>query len=137
VRLDKVMDEVAQVLEEITGLRVLPYPPDDLTPPAGYLSYPERIEYDTAYQRGEDTFHGLPVVLLASHVTGRHARDQVGRWTAGDGPHSIKALFEAHTWTDCHEVVIQESRFDVEKLAGGEYLAALFTATITGPGKED
>lgn len=137
MRLDLIMIEAAKALREITGLRVESFPPDDISPPGGYVSYPERIEYDAAYDRGEDTIHGLPIVLITSKVTGRAARDQVGRWTAGDGPESVKARFEAWAWPDGHEVIITESRFDVEKLAGGEYLAAMFTATITGPGKEE
>lgn len=137
MRLDLIMVEAAKALSKITGLRVESYPPDDLTPPAGYVSYPESIDYDQAYQRGEDTIVGLPVVLLCEQVTGRTARDLVGRWTAGDGPESIKARFEAWAWPDGHEAVITQARFDVEKLAGVEYLAVQFTATITGPGKED
>ena len=95
MRLDKVMDEVAKALTEITGLQMFAYPPESLTPPAGYLAYPQSVDFDEAYQRGEDRFTDLPVVLLASKVTTRAARDTVAAWASGDGPKSVKRALEA------------------------------------------
>lgn len=137
MRLDKVMDEVAAALREITGLSVFEYPPGTLKPPAGYVSYPREITFDETYQRGEDGFTDLPIVLVASKVTERTARDTVAGWAAGDGPRSIKAAMERRTWTWCDDLTITSAEFDVEKIAGIDYLAVMFKATVTGPGKED
>ncbi|MET8150249.1 hypothetical protein ACIBSW_13160 [Actinoplanes sp. NPDC049668] len=137
MRLDKVMDEVAQALEQITGLRVFAYPPETLVPPAGYVSYPQSVDFDEAYQRGEDRFTDLPIVLLASKVTTRAARDTVTQWASGDGPKSVKRALEAWTWTTCDDLTVTSCEFDVEKVGGVSYLAAMFKATVVGPGEED
>lgn len=135
MRLDLVMDEAAKALEEITGLRVTPYPPGTVTPPAGYISYPQSIDFDETYRRGEDRFTDLPLVLLAGKTTDRSARDTVAGWASGDGPQSVKARMEAHTWTTCDDLTVTSCEFDVETLAGVPYLAAMFKATVVGPGE--
>ena len=137
MRLDLVMDEVKTALETITGLSVFAYPPPTLKPPAGYVSYPREINFDETYQRGEDSYVDLPIVLVASKVTEKTARDTVAGWAAGDGPNSIKAAMEARTWTSCDDLTVTTAEFNVEKIAGVDYLAVMFKATVTGPGKED
>lgn len=137
MKLDAVMDEVASVLAQITGLRVFAFPPDDLTDPAGYVSYPTSVDYDQAYQRGEDGLRDLPIVLVAGRVTERSTRDKVAGWAAGDGPQSVKAAMEAHKWTSCDDLTVTSCEFDVETIAGVPYLAAMFKATVVGPGEED
>jgi hypothetical protein len=133
--LDQVMDEVASVVRQITGLKtVFAYPPPTLVPPAGYVSYPQSIDYDEEYQRGGDQFTDLPIVLVASKVTDRTARDTVAAWAAGAGPKSIKAHMEEWPWTTCDDLTVTSCEFDVEKIAGVEYLVALFKATVVGPG---
>lgn len=134
MRLDKVMDEVAKALAEITGLRVTAYPPETVVPPAGYVSYPQSVDFDEAYQRGEDRFTDVPIVLLASKVTTRAARDTVAAWASGDGPKSVKRALEAWEWTTCDDLTVTSCEFDVERIAGVEYLAAMFKATVVGPG---
>lgn len=137
MKLDRVMDEVAATLEQITGLRVFAYPPPTVVPPAGYVSYPQSIDFDETYQRGEDQFTNLPIVLVASKVTDRAARDKVAGWASGDGPKSVKRAMEAHAWTTCDDLTVTSCEFDVELIAGVPYLAAMFKATVVGPGKED
>jgi hypothetical protein len=137
MKLDLVMEEVAQVLRSITGLNVHSYPADRISPPAGYLSYPESIAYDGTYQRGDDSFVNLPIVLLASKVTDRTARDRVAEWSAGSGPKSIKGLLEAWSWTSCDDLTVNSCEFNVERIAGIDYLAVMFKATVVGPGEED
>jgi len=134
MRLDDVMDEVAAVLAEITGLRVFAYPPDSLSAPAGYVSYPRSINYHQAYQQGETGYNDLPFVLAADKVTVRSARDRVAGWTADDGPQSVIAHMEAHTWTSCDDLTVTTAEFGIETIAGVEYLAAMFKATVVGPG---
>lgn len=134
MRLNDVMDEIAKALSQVTGLRVFAYPPPTLSPPAGYVSYPTSVDFDEEYQRGGDQFTSLPVVLLASKVTTRAARDTVAAWASGDGPRSVKRALEAWTWTTCDDVTINSAEFDVEKVAGVDYLAVMFKATVVGPG---
>lgn len=136
MRLDAVMDEAAGVLEQITGLRVFAYPPDSLTDPAGYLSYPLSVDFDEEYQRGGDQFTDLPMVLVASKVTDRVARTRVAEWASGSGPKSVKARMEAHEWMSCDDLTVTSCEFGIETIGGAPYLAAMFKATVVGPGKD-
>jgi hypothetical protein len=134
MNLAALMDEVASVMEEITGLRVFAWPPGTLTPPAGYVSYPESIDFDLTYGRGSDKVVGLPICLLSGKATERSARDAVATWAAGDGIASLKARCEAHSWQACDEFTITSVKFDVELVGAIPYLAAIFTADAEGPG---
>lgn len=136
MRLDEVMDEAAAAVRQITGLKdVYAYPPDTLTPPAAYISYPQSVDFDETYQRGEDKITDLPIVLVVGKAVERSARDQAARWASGDGGQSLKAALEAYTWTTCDALVVTSCEFDVELIAGVPYLAALFKATVVGPGE--
>lgn len=137
MKLDDVMDEVALVLGQLTGLNVFAYPPPTLTPPSGYVSYPQSVGYDETYARGQDQFTDLPIVLVASKVTDVTARNVVAGWASGGGQRSIKKAMEAWSWVSCDDVTVTSCEFDVEKIGGVEYLAALFKATVVGPGEED
>lgn len=128
------MTECAQVAEAISGLRVTDYPPATISAPAGYVSYPESVDFDETYGRGTDRVVGLPIVLLAGKATARAARDTVAAWAAGSGAKSVKALFEAHRWTSCDDLTVTSVRFDTEEIAGVPYLAAIFTADALGSG---
>lgn len=134
MNLDDVMTEAAGVLAEITGLRVFDYPPNTLSAPAGYVSYPRSIDLDETYGRGSDQFTDLPFVLVAGKVTTRAARDTVAGWAAGDGPKSVKARMEAHAWESCDDLTVHTVEFDTELIGGVPYLAALFKSIVVGPG---
>jgi hypothetical protein len=136
MRLDAVMDEAAKVLSGITGLRVFAYPAPTVTPPAGYLSYPRSIDLDETFGRGEDRFTDLPMVLVAGDPTESRTRDTIAAWASGSGPKSVKAHMEAHTWTSCDDLTVTQVEFDVELIAGVPYLAAMFKATVVGPGED-
>lgn len=134
MNLEVLMKECAEVVGAITGLRVTDYPPATISAPAGYISYPESIDFDQTYGRGVDKVVGLPIVLLAGKVTTREARNTVAAWAAGSGDKSLKALAEAHPWTSCDDLTITAVRFDTEEIAGIPYLAAVFTADAMGSG---
>jgi hypothetical protein len=131
------MDEAAAAVRQITGLRnVTAWPPDTLTAPAAYISYPRSIDFDEAYQRGGDQFTDLPIVLISGKAVERSARDQVGRWASGDGPQSLKRSLEEWSWQTCDDLTVTSCEFDVETIAGVAYLAAMFKATVVGPGED-
>jgi hypothetical protein len=137
VRLDELMDEAALAVRQITGLKeVFAWPPDSLTPPAGYVSYPASVDFDEAYQRGEDRITDLPIVLVVGKATERSARDQAARWASGDGPRSLKRALEAWPWTTCDDLTVTTCEFDVERIGGVDYLAAMFKATAVGRGED-
>jgi hypothetical protein len=134
MRLDAVMDEVAEVLARITGLNVFAYPPPTLSTPAGYVSYPREIQFDEAYGRGSDVLEDLPVTLLAGEATARPTRDVVAAWASGDGAASLKKHLDEHAWVSCDHVQLGTAEFDVETIGGVAYLAVIFKCHVEGPG---
>lgn len=137
LHLGQVMDEVASVLAQIPGLRVFAFPPPTLTPPAGYVSYPASVDYLETYQRGVAGFTELPITLLAGKPTEISSRNTIAEWVAADGPVSVVALMDTHEWVSCDGVTISDTvEFDIEKIGGVEYLAVVFRASVTGPGKD-
>lgn len=134
--LQDVMDEVAEVLATITGLRMQAWPPATLTPPAGVVTYPAPpgIQYDQTYQRGETSIPDLEVHLVASRVTDRAARDQASAWTADVGESSVKTRLEAHAWKSCDAVAVTSAEFDTAPVGAVDYLDVIFHLAITGDG---
>lgn len=137
LHLARVMQEVALVCSRVTGLtRFYSYPPASLTAPAGYVSYPARILYNTTYQRGQADYEDLPIVLVVGKPSERRARDLVAEWSAADGPRSIISALEDWDWQSCDDVTVGSAEFDVERIAGIDYLAVMFKASAVGPGRD-
>lgn len=128
-----VMQAVADRLDTITGLRVYPYPPDLVQPPAAVVTYPEEYVYDATYGRGMDRMT-LPVIVMVGRVSDRASRDAIGAYANGSGASSIKAVVEAGTYTAFDTVRVTGAEFDIVSVAGVEHLAATFTLDIAGPG---
>lgn len=133
MNLADVMDEVAARLDTIDGLRCFAQPPGKITPPGAFVDYPENIAFDATYGRGSDRMT-LPVALLVGKVVDRSARDQLGAYADGSGAKSIKTVLESGTYTAFDEVTVQRVDFDPVRIAGVDYMAALFTLDIIGPG---
>lgn len=134
MNLNDVMDEMAMVLGTITGLRCFGYPPPRVSAPAGIVSYPDKIEYDQTYGRGMDKISGIPMILVEGKATDRTARDRIAEYVAGSGARSVKAVFEAHTWASCDDLVVTACSFDVVTIAAVDYIAATFEADAVGSG---
>lgn len=128
-----VMDDVADELENIAGLRVFAYPPGSLTPPAAVVTYPDSITFDQTYGRGMDRM-SLPVVVVVGKATDRTARNRLGAYCDGAGASSIKAKLEAGTYVAFDTLRVTGITFDVVSIGGTEYLAALFDLDISGTG---
>lgn len=94
MNLATVMQEIADRLDTITGLRVYAYPPDNVQPPAAVVSYPETYTFDEAFARGMDRIPDLPVVVLVGRVSDRASRDRIAGYVDGSGVQSIKAVLE-------------------------------------------
>lgn len=127
------MDEVGARLDTITGLRVTAYPPERLTPPAGFVGYPEDIEYDQTYGRGTDKM-SLPVVIVEKLTPARSVRKRLTDYAAGSGARSVKAVLEGGSYTTFHVIVVQRVDFDPVTITGVDMLAAVFTCDIQGSG---
>lgn len=137
LHLARVMQEVALAASRVTGItRFYSYPPATLVAPAGYVSYPSRILYNQTYQRGQADYEDLPIVLVVGKPSDRRARDLVAEWSAADGPRSIVSALEEWDWQSCDDLTIGSAEFDVERIAGVDYLAVMFKATAVGPGRD-
>jgi hypothetical protein len=133
VDLAAVMDEVAEALRGIDGLRVHAWPADTVDPPAGVVSYPESYEYDATMRRGKDRMT-LPIVITVGKANTRTARDRLAAYADGAGPRSVKAVIEGHTYTACGPPRVTGAEFGLVTIGGVEMLGATFSADIAGPG---
>jgi hypothetical protein len=129
-----VADELTARLDTIAGLRCFGYPPGSVTPPAGIVSYPERIEFDETYGRGMDRIPSWPIVVVVGRATDRTARKRIYDYAAATGPKSVKAVLEGGTYTSFDTIRVVDCTFDVVPIAGIDYISALFTLDIAGDG---
>ena len=131
--LNDVMDEIGEELATIVGLRVYDFPSDHITPPAAIIAYPDQVTYDETYGRGMDRL-SLPVVLLVGRASDRASRDNLAVYAGGSGTSSVKAVVEGGEYTACDTVRVTRAEFDVVRVAGVDYAAALFDLDIAGQG---
>lgn len=131
MNISDVMDEVGTALETIEGLRVYPYPPDQVAPPAAIVSYPDQVQYDTTYGRGSDRIT-LPLVVVVGKVSDRASRDRLAMYV--DGATGIKAAVEGAEYTALDTIRVTRAEFDVVTINGVDYIAGMFDTDITGQG---
>lgn len=135
VDLAQVMQELADQLATIDGLRAYGWPPGKVPPPAAIVTYPSTYTYDDTYGRGSDTMT-LQVVVLVGRPTDRTSRDNLGVYVNGSGASSVKQVLESGngSWTTFDLVRVSDADFDVYEEAGQKYLAAIFNLDLEGPG---
>lgn len=132
----RVMDEIAGRLRAVDGLegRVFEYPPPTVVPPAGIVTYPDKVEYDQTYGRGMDIIRGLEVLVVVGKANDRSARDRVAAYTNGDGPLSVKQAIETKPHVSFDDLQVISAEFDVVSIAAVDYIAAVFSMDIAGQG---
>ena len=113
MNLGDVMQEVADRLDTIDGLRVFAYPPDQ-PPPAPrrdrHLPGLVHVRRDVRPRHGP---HGCcPSWLLVGKVSDRAARDQITDYLDGSGADSVKAVIESGTYTAFDTVRVMSVEFD-------------------------
>lgn len=133
MKLAKVMDELGDALDNIGGLRVYRYPPDNIQPPAAVVAYPDSLTFDETYGRGMDSMV-VPVVVIVGKVSDRASRNRLSRYCDGAGSESIKATLDGHEYTACDSVTVATAEFDVIDMAGVDYISAVFDVAIAGTG---
>lgn len=134
MNLGAVMQEIADRIDTIAGLRVYAYPPNSIVPPAALVSYPDTYSYDETYGRGMDRITDLPVIVAVGKVSDRASRDKITQYVDGSGSASIKAVVESGTYTEFDVVRVTGVVFDVVTIAAVDYLGATFTLDIAGQG---
>lgn len=133
MNLNTVMDQIGTQLDTISGLNVYDFPSDHISPPAAVVAWPDEVTFDLAYARGMDRIT-LPVLILVGKANDRASRDTLGAYLASTGATSVKAVLEAGTYTAFDTVRVTRAEFDVVRVAGVDYAAALFDLDITGEG---
>lgn len=133
-----VMAEVDTRLKTITGMRTTAIGADQaVLTPAAVQYLPDRWDFDQTYGRGVDTVTDLPVVIYLGKSNLRAAVKSILPYLAGSGAKSIKAKLDSATtpYTSCSDFQVVWAEVDYgARLAGTEYLAAIFHCNFTGPG---
>lgn len=139
LRLAKVMDEIALAVSAIAGIRMYGYPNADIRvgdAGAGYVSYPERVLFNQTYSRGTAGYTAVRICLLTGNPWQKQSRDRVARWADADGPSSVVARLEEWAWTTCDDLTVMDGRFEIETIAGVDYLALVLFADVDGSGRD-
>lgn len=115
----------------VNGLRTSAIIPEDPKPPVAVVTF-DRVDYDTAFGRGLDTYI-FRVVLVVGRVDTRGAQQALDGFLSGSGSTSLKQAIESDrslggkandlrvtAGENIREVVINE----------GTYLASDFVVTV-------
>lgn len=126
-----VMTELGQALNGIGGLRVFDYPAPGVVPPAGFVGWPDQINYDSTMLRGgwSATF---PLLIVVGKTDMRSARDAIAAYMDSSGPSSVRAALDTGVRSAYDAALVTGARIDPVSIAGTEYLAALFDVAVTG-----
>lgn len=136
MNLADVFGEIEQRLRSIEKLNVPPIDSENISVPAALLSLPEKIDYVQAYQRGMSSV-SIEFMILISRSNMRAAVKTALEFASSSGPRSVSAamtMTPENPYTACDDVLIQSCEFDNVQVAGTDYLACVFTASIVGSG---
>lgn len=136
-----VMTEIDTRLKTITGLRVAEFGfPKTVQVPAAVQYPPDRITYDQTYGRGSDGYedHIVVVFVAGSATSNRAGLKAIAPYLAGSGTKSIKAKLDATgtaPYASCSDLTVVWAELDAgARIAGNDFLAALFHCKIYGAG---
>lgn len=92
--LTNIRNEIGNNLSNITSLSVFKFVPDMIEPPTAVVGVVERIEYDTSFARGADTYT-IPVILYISRVDTQLSQETLDSYLQSSGANSVKAQVES------------------------------------------
>ena len=135
MNLELVMDEIAQAVDRCPSLtgRTYGWPEGSVKAPAALVSYPETILRDQASGNGLHEWDPNVVVLI-DRIDTRATREKAARFASDDGPDSIPAALEAHTWTTCHFVIVRQIQSRDYPVGNTNYLAQVHRLRVVGSG---
>lgn len=133
--IEDVMDEIGDQLETISGLNVLPYEADDVSPPAALISLPAMINYQSTYARGINEIDIL-VTVLVGMVGDKVRRKEIAPFADSSGAKSVVTKLEAHngSYTAFSSIQVRTGVFAIINIAQVDWLAAIFSCHILGRG---
>lgn len=133
MNLESAMDEIAESLNSISGLRAVAWPVTNVVPPSAVVLFPSIYTYDETYQRGMDRM-SIPVMVMVGRTTERTSRSQLARYLNGSGSDSIKAVVESGEYTAFDSVRVAKVDIDVYTMNGTDYWGAVFELDVLGSG---
>jgi hypothetical protein len=129
-----VMQEIADRVDTIDGLRVHAYPAATIVPPAAVVAYPDSYDFDGTYGRGMDSM-SLSVVVWVGKALERTTRDRISAYLDGSGTSSLKEVLESDdTYSSFDVLRVVSAKLDVFTMNGADYLVAVFDLDISGQG---
>lgn len=135
MNLDTVITELSTAAKTITGLRVLPWAAKTVTPPSLIFGLPESISPNETYGRGVMKISDLPLILLVGAPTARTSLRTLSAYCAGSGAKSLTAALQNYSgYAQVQAITVQRIELDAVKVAGIEYLGAIFHTDVVGSG---
>lgn len=118
------------------ALRVYPYGTTKVEPPAAVFALPDRIDYHQAYGTGASIISDAAVLVLVRDHARREAFKTLAAYCKPTGAGSVKAALEGYvpagqTWDSLTVTTVD---FDVIRMDGADFLAALFHLDLFGTG---
>lgn len=135
MNLDTAVKELGTAAASITGLRVLPWAARTASPPALLFGLPQDITPNETYGRGGMRITDLPAVLIVGSATARTSLAELSAYCAGSGAKSLTATWQNYTgFTQIQAINVARIEPDAVKLAGVDYLGAVFHLDLYGSG---
>ncbi len=130
--LNTVLDALGAAVDNVAGLRVYAYPPDQVAPPAAVVGLPV-VPFDLTMRGGSDAWE-VPVWVIVGKVSDRASRTALCAYVNRSGASSVKAAIEVDKTLGgtCDSVRVTEAQFTTITVAGTEYLAAEITVEVVG-----
>lgn len=124
-----IREGLAANLSTIRGLHVLPFVPDNPTPPMAVV-VPVRVTYDTAFARGSDEYQ-FQIVLLVARASDRGAQDTLDAYLGGvsdlktaiESDRTLGGVVADLRVTEC-------TSYGPEAVGETQYLAATFAVQV-------
>lgn len=135
MNLDTVMTELGAAASTISGLRVLPWAAKTVSPPGLIFGLPDEITPNETYGRGGMRIKDLPAILLVGNASTRTALKELSAYCAGTGAKSLITAWQNYgAYSQIHAITVARIEPDGVKLAGVDYLAAIFHLDVMGAG---
>ena len=135
MNLDTVMTELGAAASTITGLRAYPWGAKTITPPALIFGLPDDISPNDTYGRGSMRIKDLPAIVLVGSAASRTALKALSAYCDGSSAKSLIIAWQNYTgYTQIHAINVARIEPDAVKLAGVDYLAAIFHLDVIGSG---
>lgn len=107
--------------------RVYAWPNDAASVPALIVGYPDKLDFDTTYQRGADRAE-FPVWIICGRATERTTRDVLSALITGET--GVKNALDGDLGGAVQTARVTACSIETVTLAGQEYLSAKFSVDV-------